>query len=102
VADATGFALTGVDGFDFAAIFFVFATALAMICNNPREEMGFAPYTTLGRGAQAAKPVSILQMQPFQQPKADQAVEKQKDRDHQTEQPRHDQNEQACNDRHDR
>src|SRR5947209_3583475 len=39
-AEATGAALAraGADGFDFAAIFFVFVTALAMTYNNPREE----------------------------------------------------------------
>src|SRR5437879_11527782 len=30
------FARAAVDGFDFAAIFFVFATSLAMTANNPR------------------------------------------------------------------
>jgi hypothetical protein len=43
------------DGFDFAAIFFVFATALAMTCNNPQEERRCAPYTTLDGSAQGAK-----------------------------------------------
>jgi hypothetical protein len=37
-ADGAGFARTAMDGFDFAAIFLVFATALAMTANNPREE----------------------------------------------------------------
>src|SRR4030088_464165 len=38
-AEAGGAAFAGaaMDGFDFAAIFFVFATALAMTANNPRE-----------------------------------------------------------------
>src|SRR5438045_7777271 len=39
-AEAGGavFARAGTDDFDFAAIFFVFATALAMTTNNPRED----------------------------------------------------------------
>src|SRR2546423_3409518 len=39
-AEAGGavFARAGTDDFDFAAIFFVFTTALAMTTNNPRED----------------------------------------------------------------
>jgi hypothetical protein len=40
------------DGFDFAAIFFGLATALAMTANHPQEGEGCAPYTTLGGSAQ--------------------------------------------------
>jgi hypothetical protein len=38
LAGGAALARAGMDGFDFAAIFFVFATALAMTANNPREE----------------------------------------------------------------
>jgi hypothetical protein len=37
LAGGAAFARAGVDGFDFAAIFLVFATALAMTADNPRE-----------------------------------------------------------------
>src|SRR5256714_8190536 len=39
-AEAGGavFARAGIEDFDFAAIFFVFATTLAMTTNNPRED----------------------------------------------------------------
>ena len=37
-AGGAGLARAATDGFDFAAIFLVFATALAMTANNPREE----------------------------------------------------------------
>src|ERR1700730_2917700 len=53
-AGGAAFARAGTDGFDFAAIFFVFATALAMTANHPREGEGCAPYTTLGGSAQGA------------------------------------------------
>src|ERR1700682_2197436 len=48
-AGGAALARTGMDGCDFAAIFFDFATALAMTANNPREERRWAPYTTFGR-----------------------------------------------------
>src|SRR6266404_8737312 len=38
LAGGAALARAGVDGFDFAAVFLVFATALAMTANNPREE----------------------------------------------------------------
>src|SRR3954449_1319890 len=44
------------EGFDFAAVFLVFATALAMTANNPRERGSCAPYTTLAGSAQAPSP----------------------------------------------
>jgi hypothetical protein len=51
-------ARTGADGFDFAAIFFDFATALAMSANNPLMGRRCAPYTTFGRpGARREFPV---------------------------------------------
>src|ERR1700738_1293010 len=54
LAGGAAWARTGVDGFDFAAIFLGLATALAMTANNPREEGNCAPYTTLGGSAQGA------------------------------------------------
>jgi hypothetical protein len=60
LADGTGLARTVADGFDFAAIFFGLATALAMTENNPQEMKRWAPYTTLRGPAQAAKPCSSL------------------------------------------
>src|SRR5580692_12884730 len=53
-ADGAGFARTAADGFDFAAIFFGLATALAMTENNPLKMKEWAPYTTLSAPAQAA------------------------------------------------
>jgi hypothetical protein len=57
-AVACGAALVraGKEDFDFAAIFFGLATALAMTDKNPREGKGCAPYTTLGGSAQDASP----------------------------------------------
>src|ERR1700722_7763748 len=36
-AECRGLVRDGVDGFDFAAVFLVFTTALAMIANNPQR-----------------------------------------------------------------
>ena len=59
------------DGFDFAAVFLVFATALAMTANNPRERGSCAPYTTLAGSAQAPSPgCRQLDVKPFQQRRA--------------------------------
>src|ERR1700722_422919 len=49
LAGGGALARAGVDGFDFAGIFLVFATALAMTANNPQEMKRCAPYTTFGR-----------------------------------------------------
>src|SRR3954468_13016828 len=50
------FALAALDGFDFAATFFDFATALAMRCFDPQlGRRNRATYTTLGRAAQAKR-----------------------------------------------
>jgi hypothetical protein len=62
------------DGFDFAAIFFVFATALAMTANNPREE-GSCALTPLWAVPRKVRTPAVLDMKPLEQPKADQAVE---------------------------
>src|ERR1700687_5135241 len=43
----SAFGRSGVDGFDFAAIFFGLATALAMTANNPREREEVARLTPL-------------------------------------------------------
>src|SRR4030081_343185 len=56
LADGAGLARTGMDGFDFAAIFLGLATALAMTANNPQEMKSCPPSTTLDGSAQAAKP----------------------------------------------
>src|ERR1700735_3660678 len=53
-ADGAGLARAATDGFDFAAIFFGLATALAMTENDPLKMKRWAPYTTLGGQAQAA------------------------------------------------
>jgi hypothetical protein len=68
LAAGTGLARPGPDDFDFAAIFLGLATALAMTAINPQEMKRWAPYTTLSGPAQAANPVSSLQMKPLQQP----------------------------------
>src|SRR5258708_37412970 len=57
-ADGAGLARAAADGFDFAAIFFDLATALAMTENDPLKRQRWAPYTTLGGQAQAAGTVS--------------------------------------------
>src|SRR5580704_7200624 len=81
-AAGAGLARTGMDDFDFAAIFLGLATALAMTAINPQEMKRCAPYTTLSGPAQAANPVSSLHMEPLQEPQTDQAVENEKDRHH--------------------
>ena len=48
LAGGAALARAAIDGFDFAAIFLDFATALAMTANNPQEEGRCAPYTTFG------------------------------------------------------
>src|SRR5271168_1614108 len=48
-ADGAALVRAGVDDFDFAAVFLFFATALAMIANNPQRGRGCAPYTTFRR-----------------------------------------------------
>src|ERR1700687_3760272 len=47
LAGGAAFARAGVDDFDFAAIFLVFVTALAMTANNPREGEEVARLTPL-------------------------------------------------------
>src|ERR1700704_1990839 len=54
LAGGAALARAALDRFVFAAVFLVFATALAMTANNPREEGRCAPYTTLGGSAQGA------------------------------------------------
>jgi hypothetical protein len=98
LADGAVLTRTGMDGFDFAAVFLGLATALAMTAINPQEMKRCAPYTTLGGPAQAANPVSRLHMKPLQESQTDQAVENEKDRYHEIEQSRHDQDQQSRND----
>jgi hypothetical protein len=47
VAGGAALARPGVDGFDFAAVFFVFATALAMTCKQSATEDGNGRLTPL-------------------------------------------------------
>jgi hypothetical protein len=47
LAEGAGLARTGVDDFDFAAIFLGLATALAMTANNPQEGEEVARLTPL-------------------------------------------------------
>jgi hypothetical protein len=54
-ADGAAFALTGVDGFDFAAVFLSLEAALAMTCINPREEWELRAYTILDGPAQGGR-----------------------------------------------
>src|ERR1700749_2827608 len=54
-AGGAAFFRAGTDAFDFAAVFFVFATALAMTYKLSAERgMGWAPYTILNGSAQGA------------------------------------------------
>ncbi|MEI9925957.1 MAG: hypothetical protein WDN50_23405 [Bradyrhizobium sp.] len=55
-AMGAGFARTGMDDFDFAAIFLDLATALAMTCKHPREGKEVRALHHFGRSAQGAKP----------------------------------------------
>src|ERR1700733_383500 len=103
VADGAAFAPGGADGFDFTAVFFDLATALAMTDNHPQRGGEVARLTPLWAvPRKVRRRVSTLHVEPLQEPKADQAVENQEDRDHQIEQPRHDQNQQARDHGHDR
>jgi hypothetical protein len=74
--------------------------------NNPLgDKEDRAPYTTLGGSAQAARDLSDdlhMYMQPPQEPKSNQTVENQENRYHEIKQPRHDQDQNACNDGQDR
>ena len=55
-ASGAAFALPGLEGFDFAATFLDFATALAMRWFDPQMgRRNRAPYTTLGAAAQAQR-----------------------------------------------
>src|SRR5215212_7799840 len=102
-AEAAGVAFdrTGIEDFDFAAVFFVFATALAMTANNPREEGKLRALHHFGGFRASREPrFKALEVKPFQQPETNQASANQIDRDHQVEQPRHDQNENASDQRH--
>jgi hypothetical protein len=47
VAGGAALARLGADDFDFAAVFFVFATALAMTCKQSAREKGNARLTPL-------------------------------------------------------
>src|SRR5260370_15781767 len=90
-------------GLDFAAVFYSFEAALAMTANHPREEEGLAPYPILSGSAQAAGVWFLratLQVKPLQHTHADQADADQINRDHQIEQPRHHQNQNASDQRH--
>src|SRR5262249_20747593 len=73
-AGAAGAALprVGADGFDFAALFFDFATALAMTCINPREDKEIARLTPLWRRPckLGSSGFDALQMEPLQQSEA--------------------------------
>src|SRR6185437_9653058 len=86
-AGGAAFFRLGADAFDFAAVFFVFATALAMTYKQSAErgrDGRLTPFWTVPRKAPCS--VQSLQMEPAQQSKTDQAVEDQKDRDDQIEQ----------------
>jgi hypothetical protein len=103
-AAARGAALlrTGAEAFDFAAVFFVFATALAMTYKQSAKEGRDGALHHFERFRARREADSTLQMQPTEQPETDQTVENQEDRNDQIEQPRHDQNKQTRNHRNDR
>jgi hypothetical protein len=94
----------GADDFDFAALFFDFATALAMTSINPREDKEIARLTPLWRHPckRGGGGFDALHMEPLQQSETDQAVQNQPDRDDQIQKPRHDQNQYTRNERYDR
>ena len=101
VAGGAGFARAGADGFDFAAIFFGLATALAMTANNPREGGKLRALHHFGRfrASREGSGFARLHVEPSEQAETDQADEDQVDRDHEIEQPRHDQDQDACDQR---
>src|SRR5258707_2479691 len=89
------------DGFDFAATFLALEAALSMTDKqSARGGEGCAPYTTLNGSAQDANVVSTLHVEPFEQPEPNQAGANQVDRDHEIKQPRHDQDQDARDQRH--
>src|SRR5260370_2442664 len=93
-AGGAAFTRAGMDGFDFAAIFFVFATALAMTCKQSARGGEVARLTPLWAvPRKVRRPGSTLHGEPLEHAQTDQADANQIDRDHEIEQPRHDQNE---------
>ena len=64
--------------------------------------MDWAPYTILGKPAQAGSSFWELEVQPSQQSETQQAVENQERRYDVVEEARHDQDQSARNERHDR
>jgi hypothetical protein len=90
------------DGFDFAADFLDFATALAMADNNPKE--GWELRALHHVWAVQRKPrnlCSALHAKHLEQAKTRQTDEDQIDRDHEIEEARHDQNQNARDQGHD-
>src|SRR3569833_587693 len=63
---------------------------------------GCAPYTTLAGSAQAAGRFEMLQVKPFEKSQSDQSDANQIDRNHPIEQARHNQDENSCDERHNR
>src|SRR5665647_2951928 len=55
-AGGAALARAGMDGFDFAAVFLVFATALAMTANNPREGRKLRALHHFGRPRASREP----------------------------------------------
>jgi hypothetical protein len=97
-AEAAGAALPRADGFDFAAVFLDFATALAMADDNPKRGRRCAPYTTLRGSAQAAKPLfpssrsfQKLEAKHLEQAEARQTDDDQVNRDDEIQEPRRNQ-----------
>src|SRR5436305_970711 len=94
LAGAAG--LMGADSFDFAAAFFVFGAALAMAFRVSASGVEVAPYTTFCRfHARCGNPVSALHLQHLEQAETRQTDKNQIDRDHEIEEARHDQDEDA-------
>jgi hypothetical protein len=106
-AGAAGALRAGTDAFDFAAIFFDFATALAMAYRIRKWEVARltpfwrVPRKPRGTHFQRERVMPVLQMQPFQEAHADEADKDQVDRDNEIEKPRHDENEDARDQGHD-
>jgi hypothetical protein len=98
---AGGAALARADGFDFAAVFLSLDATLAMTDIYPREheEVGGLTPRLAGSAQGASRPG--LHVEALEQAKARQTDEDQIDGDHEIEEPRHDQDKDACDQGHD-
>jgi hypothetical protein len=102
LAGGADFARAGADGFDFAATFLDFDAALAMVYITRKRKWVGGLTPRFAGSTQAAEPASALHVKPLEQAEADQADANQIDRNHEIEEARHDQDQDASKKRHDR